>query len=350
MHIYRLAIIGFGNVGQGFVSLLLEQRERLAKQYGLSVSIVAICDILKGSVYDPDGLDPELLLASIQATGTLEAVRAPHIGWSVLRTISESNAEVVVELSPTNLRTGEPALSHIRQALEQGRHVLTSNKGPAALYYPQLAALARARGVDFGIEGTVMSGTPTLRLGRELQISATITHIQGIFNGTTNFILTQMEQGLSFENALAQAQEQGYAEANPEADVEGYDIAAKLMILAHLFMDTTLRLDDIDRHGITQLTGEDIIKAKAAKESWKFLGTLEQTAQGVKGHVGPVRLPAHHSLASIQGATNAIVYSTDVLGDVTLIGPGAGRMETAAALLNDLVALQRKREESVAAP
>ncbi len=343
MHIYRLALIGFGNVGQGFARLISEQGEQLRERFGFRVSIVAICDLLKGSVYDPDGLDTHELLASIHTVGTLENVKVPSIGWSVSQTIRESNADIVVELSYTDLHTGEPALSHIQLALEQGRHVLTSNKGPVALQYPRLVDLARAHGVELGVEGTVMSGTPALKLGQELLAATTIERIQGIFNGTTNSILTRMEQGFTYEEALAEAQRQGYAEADPTADVEGYDTAAKVMILAHLFMNTPLSLDEIDRSGITHLTREAIAQTRDANERWKFLGSVERAARGVKARVGLVRLPSHHLLASVQGATNAIMYHTDVLGEVALVGPGAGRVETAFALVCDLIALHRKR-------
>ncbi len=296
MHIYRLALIGFGNVGQGFARLISEQGEQLRERFGFRVSIVAICDLLKGSVYDPDGLDTHELLASIHTVGTLENVKVPSIGWSVSQTIRESNADIVVELSYTDLHTGEP-----------------------------------------------MSGTPALKLGQELLAATTIERIQGIFNGTTNSILTRMEQGFTYEEALAEAQRQGYAEADPTADVEGYDTAAKVMILAHLFMNTPLSLDEIDRSGITHLTREAIAQTRDANERWKFLGSVERAARGVKARVGLVRLPSHHLLASVQGATNAIMYHTDVLGEVALVGPGAGRVETAFALVCDLIALHRKR-------
>ena len=187
-----------------------------------------------------------------------------------------------------------------------------------------------------------MSGTPALRLGQELLAATTIDRIQGIFNGTTNFILTRMEQGFTYEETVIEAQSQGYAEADPTADVAGYDTAAKVMILAHLFMNTSLSLKEIDLSGITHLSGEAIAQARVEDERWKFLGSVERTARGVKARVGLVCLPSHHLLASVQGTTNAIMYHTDVLGEVTLIGPGAGRMETAFALVSDLIALHRK--------
>lgn len=343
MQTYRLALIGFGNVGQGLAQILWEQADELAGRFGVRFEIVAISDLLKGSVYDPDGLMPATLLTKVQTHGNLDDVVAPHRGWGALRTISESNADIVVEISYTDLNTGEPALGHIQQALAVGKHVVTTNKGPIALQYPALSTLAAANGVQIGVEGTVMSGTPALRLGLDLLAGAGIGRIQGILNGTTNYILTQMEAGISYEAALAEAQAQGYAEADPTGDVEGYDAAGKVVILANLLMDTPLTMADVERKGITGLTLADIDEARLANERWKLIGTVEKKGDQVVASVRPLRLPAAHPLANVSGATNAITYTTDLLGDVTLVGPGAGRVETGYALLGDLLAIHRNR-------
>ncbi|RME49469.1 MAG: homoserine dehydrogenase [Caldilineae bacterium] len=343
MRTYKLALIGFGNVGQGLARILSERGDELARRYGARFQIVAVSDLLKGSLYDPDGLNPAELLDAVQSAGTLEGVTAPERGWDALRTITETNADAVVEISYTDLKTGEPARTHIEAALTHGRHVVTTNKGPIALHYPQLAALARQHGVEIGAEGTVMSGTPALRLGTELLAGAGVTKVQGILNGTTNYILTQMEAGASYADALADAQARGYAEADPTGDVEGFDAAGKVVILANLLMDAELTMADVARTGITGLTPDDIAAAQQAGERWKLIGRVERTADGVEASVAPTRVPLSHPLASIGGATNAVTYTTDLLGDVTLIGPGAGRMETGYALLGDLLAIHRRR-------
>ncbi len=183
---YNLALIGFGNVGQAFAQILRDQHASLSQQFGADFVIVSVCDLLKGSVCDPHGLDPAALLDAVTTTGKLETVAAPHHGWDALRTIAESGADVVVELSYTDLKTGEPAVTHLRAALNAGKHVVTTNKGPIALHYAELKKLAEAKGVEIGAEGTVMSGTPSLRLGMELLAAARITRVQGIINGTTN--------------------------------------------------------------------------------------------------------------------------------------------------------------------
>lgn len=345
MQTYRLAIIGFGNVGQGFTQILRDKGADLAQQSGARFQIVAVSDLLKGSVHDPKGIDPAALLDSIAATAKLDRVTAPDRAWQALETIERSQADIVIELSYTDLKTGEPAITHLRRALELGRHVVTTNKGPIALKYPELKALAEKHGVEIGAEGTVMSGTPSLRLAQELLSAAHIRKIQGIVNGTTNYILTQMEAGVPYADALQDAQVKGYAEADPTGDVEGFDAAGKVVIMANLLMGQALTLADVDRQGITQLTPADMAEAKAASERWKLIGRVETIGEQLTASVKPTRLPSTHPLASVSGATNAITFSTDLLGDVTLVGPGAGRIETGYAIVGDLLAIHRKHQK-----
>lgn len=341
MRTVRLALIGFGNVGQGFAHILHDQGAELVRRFDLDVKIVAVCDLLKGSVYDPAGLIPVELLATAEAGKSLETINAPVRGWDAAHTIAESGADVLVELSYTDLKTGEPAATHIREALKRGMHAITTNKGPVALHYPELSALARQNNARLGIEGTVMSGTPTLHLGADLLAGAGVTKIQGIVNGTTNYILTQMDNGGSYAEALAEAQARGYAEADPTGDVEGFDAAGKVVILANVLMGAAITMVDVDRQGITNLTVADIDAARAAGECWKLIACVEKTANGVQASVRPTRVPWGHPLASVSGPTNAVTFTTRLLGDVTLIGPGAGRLATGYAILCDLLAMIR---------
>jgi homoserine dehydrogenase len=335
----RLALIGFGNVGQGFAEILVEKGGELAHRYDLQLQIVAVSDLLKGSVYDPQGLDPAGLLTAVRTDGYLDNIVASQHGWNALETIRNCNADVIIELSYTDLETGQPALDHIRAALESGKHVVTSNKGPVALNYGELKSLADENGLQIGVEGTVMSGTPALHLGYDMLAGAGIQRIQGIVNGTTNYILTCMERGTSYAEALADAQKLGYAEADPTGDVEGYDAAGKAVILANLLMGADLTMADVQRQGISNLTLQDIEEAAAAEKRWRLIALIEQTDDRVQASVQPLQLPISHPLASVSGATNAITYSTSLLGDVTLVGPGAGRTETGYAILGDLLAI-----------
>jgi homoserine dehydrogenase len=288
----------------------------------------------------------------VQRTGKLDDYalaqpsRALFSGWDSLRTIRDSNADTVVEISWTDVQTGQPAIDHVKAAFESGKNAVLTNKGPVALAYRELAELAAAKGVLFRFEGTVMSGTPTIRLAQQALAGCEILEVKGILNGTTNYILTQMEAGQSYADALAEAQRLGYAEADPTADVEGWDAAGKAVILANVLLGGDLRVADVERTGISGLTLADVEAATAAGERWKLIARVWRAddpvgAGGprpqVRASVQPTRLPLSHPLAGVSGAINACTFTTDLLGDVTLVGPGAGRMETGYAVLGDLL-------------
>jgi homoserine dehydrogenase len=342
MRTYRLALIGFGNVGQGLATILRDHGKTIAAQHGAEFRIVSVNTTRHGRVYSPDGFDPGLLLSAYEQTRRIDTMPASYYGWDVQRVIYESNADVVVELTSSDLLSGEPATGYIQAAIRQDRHVVTTNKGPIALHYPELASAAAERGVMLGVEGTVMAGTPLLRVGRELLAAAGIVRIQGILNGTTNYILTRMAEGDSYESALEEAQEKGYAEANPTADVDGYDTAVKIAILSNMLMGIPLKLSNVEREGIRGLTTKDIIRAQQVGEVWKLVGWVERSTDMVKACVRPIRLPGNHTLASVSGATNAVTFVTRLLGDVTIVGPGAGRVETGYAVLSDLLDIHQR--------
>lgn len=340
---YRLALIGFGTVGQGFVEILRDRSVDLTEQFGVRYRITGVCDARLGSVHDPAGLDPEALLEAVRDGGGLESLAAPDLGWDAIRLAEQGAADVLVELSFTDLETGEPATTHVRRALESGKHVVTTNKGPIALHWPELSALATERGLQIGAEGTVMSGTPTVNLGLNLLRAADVRAVRGILNGTCNYILTRMEAGASYEDALNEAQAKGYAEADPSGDVEGFDAAGKVVILGNLLMGEPLTMEDVDRTGISGLTLDDIASAAEAGERWKLIGSLERGPDGVKAVVAPQRVPLSHPLSSVGGAMNAVTFETGILGEVTLVGPGAGRLETGYSVLVDLLEIHRTR-------
>ena len=336
-----LAMIGFGNVGQGLTQILKESHDEYLNALGLDFKIVSITDPLKGSVNDPAGLDPALLLQTVARGNSLNSLPGARPDWNALAMIHETVADVIVEMSYTDLKTGQPATDHVRAAFNAKKHAVTTNKGPVALHFAELQSLAAANGVQFGVEGSVMSGTPCLRLGREMLSAAHIRKVMGIFNGTTNYILTQMEAGASYADALAEAQKLGFAEADPTGDVEGFDAAGKVVILAQLLMNKTISMADVDRSGITNLTVEQVAQAKANGERWKLIGTLENQNGKLTASVKLRCLPMTHPLASVSGPTNAIHFTTDYLNEVTLIGPGAGRLPTGYAILEDILAIYR---------
>jgi homoserine dehydrogenase len=341
---HKLAFIGFGTVGQGLAEILRDKGESLRAGLGFEAQIVAVSDLLKGALYHPEGLDTAKLLEVVQASGQLDDYPdQPGLerGWDSLKTIRESNADSIVEVSYTDVKTGQPAIDHCRAAFESGKHVVMSNKGPVSFAYKELSALAESNGVRWGFEGTVMSGTPALRMPLTALAGNEISEVRGIFNGTTNYILTKMEEGLGYDEALQQAQELGYAEADPTADVEGYDAQGKVVILANVVMNAPLTKEDVACHGISQLTLEEIEQARAGGKRWKLIGRVKKSENKVEASVGPEMVPLSDPLANIMGATNAITYECDLAGPITLVGAGAGRVETGFSILIDLINIER---------
>ncbi len=340
----KIASIGFGTVGQGFVELLNGKKDYLSKKYGISFSVVAISDPIKGSIYDPEGLDLNKVFLLLKEKGSLQDYPCTNKGWDSVKTIEESNADVIVEATPTNLKDGNPGLTHIRKALSLKKHVISTNKGPVALAYSKLKQLAKENGVSFRFEGTVLSGTPALNLSLESLAGAHVQEIRGILNGTTNFILTEMSKGKAYEEALKIAQQLGYAETDPTADVEGWDAVAKTVILSNVVMGGEIRVEDVKREGITNIGKSDIDKAKERGKVIKLIASIAKENGIINAKVSPEEIDGGELLANVNGVLNALVFKTDTLGEVSIIGPGAGRKETGFSLLTDFIHIFTKKE------
>jgi homoserine dehydrogenase len=339
----KMLLVGFGVVGQGLIELLAQTADALRETHGVSFRVAGICDLLKGSVYRPDGLSLTEVQCAIQRQESLvDCCTATMTGLDALQMIEQSEASVVVEVTPTDITTGEPAMSHFKAALQTGKHLVTTNKGPTALALHELSEIAHTNGVEFLYEGTVMAGTPVLNLACRFLAGCSITRIRGILNGTTNYLLSRMEEGLSYADALQEAQRLGYAETNPKNDVEGFDTLAKLVILANSLMGANLQIADVACRGITNFETQAVQEASRENARWKLIGEITRNGEELTARVGPEKTPETDPLHSIAGATNAITFSTDLVKDVTIIGPGAGKTETGFALLSDLLEIYRR--------
>jgi homoserine dehydrogenase len=331
----KIALIGLGTVGQGLLEILRDKGAELKAQNGFDAQIVAVMTRSKGTLYDPNGLDIPALLSAAKVGNLNQYPKSNSLqrNQDILSLIKTCNADVLVECSNTDLQTGQPALDYCYAAFESGKHVVLANKGPVAVAYDELVARATQAGRELRFEATVMAGTPSIRLAMQALRGCQISEAKGILNGTTNYILTQMESGMSYSDALAQAQQLGYAEADPAGDVEGWDAAGKVIILARALFNSTITLKEMDVKGITEITPADVLVATNAGEKWKLIARV--TPQG--GSVQPMRVKLSNPLAAVSGGTNAITYTTDLLGDVTLVGSGAGRQQTGFGLLSDLL-------------
>lgn len=341
---HKLAFIGFGGVGQGLASILIDKKEKLKEEYGTDFQVVSISDLYKGSIHDPEGLNLEKVLDSLKEHKNLDGYPESSgliRGWDSIETIEKSNADTMIEITFTDVNTGQPAIDHCKKAFEAGKNAVLTNKGPVALAVKELQALASEKGVEFLFEGTVMSGTPAIRMPLTSLAGNDIREIKGIFNGTTNYMLMRMDQGLEFEEALKEAQDKGFAEADPTNDIEGYDVMYKMVIMANVVMGASITKEEVSRTGITSLTPADMKEAKNNGETWKLIGKVVQEDGRVTASVGPERLKLDDPLAGINGALNAVTYDCDLSGPVTLIGAGAGIPETGFALLIDLLNMKK---------
>jgi homoserine dehydrogenase len=344
--LYRIGLVGCGTVGRGFLEILDQKAAALEAEAGFQARIVAIVDKIKGSVVSPQGLDIKKTLKVLGQglpLSTVDPEAAVPAGSSAVDVIAACPADIILELTPTDIRTGEPAAEHIRTALRTGKHVVTTNKGPVALHLRALRELAARKKRLFRFEGTVMSGTPVFSLVEHGFAGNILREVSGILHGTTNFILSKMEtEDMDYGKALALAQKLGYAEADPTADVEGIDALAKVVILANVLFGADLKPADIRPEGITGISREMVRAAKAEGLRYKLVGFVRRTANGAAAGVAPRRLPFTDPLAGIMGARNALTFDLDLLGPVTIEGPGAGRIETGHAVLQDLLAIHRE--------
>jgi homoserine dehydrogenase len=343
----RVWVVGLGTVGQWLLRFLHSNAGRLADRHGVAVTVVGVANARDGFVYDADGLDLASVLELIANGRSIAEQPAVRHYSSALDGLAGTDADVLVEVTASPAGDGEPGLSHMREALGRGIPVATSNKWPVALHGVELARLARSRGAVLRAESTVMSGTPLLGPLVEGLAGTIPIELRGIVNATANFILSAMAGGRSYEEALAKAQEAGLAERGIEADVEGYDAQAKVMILAGLLFGRQLRPDQVVRRGISAIARAEVDDAVAAGGRIRQVATLRFSepdgAGEVDARVEPLVLRGDDPLANVEGTTNAVVCRASPVGEITIAGPGAGLELAGQGVLSDLIAVARSR-------
>jgi homoserine dehydrogenase len=341
----RIWVVGFGTVGRWLVEALDSQTERLADRYGVAFTVVGIANARDGLVYDGDGLHlPSALALASEGRSLMEqpGVRS----WpTTIEGLRATEADALVEVASSPSTDGEPGWAHMREALERGIPVVTSNKWPVALHGVELSELARSRGAAFRAESTVMSGTPLLSSLIDGLAGAVPLSLRGLLNATANFILSRMTEGSSYEEALAEAQRAGLAERDPSADVDGHDTVAKVMILAALVFGRQLRREEVVLRGISAISPRDIDEAASKGARLKHVAALDFSEPDgigeVRARVEPKLLPLDDPLAAVEGTANAVVCRASPLGQVTIVGPGAGPELAGQGVLSDLIAVAR---------
>lgn len=334
----NFAFMGFGHVGRAFARLLIERRRWLLKEFGLEWKITGIATMNHGTCIDHEGLPARKILGSWKRHSTLESFNKGPVCASPTDFIRQCGADVLFEMSVLDL-TGEPAATYIREALGAGLHVITTNKGAVSTHFRQLTKLARLRGVRFLYEGTVMDGAPVFNMVRQNLPGTRIRSLRGILNSTTNYILTQMEQGTSFEAALEYARSAGIAEANPMLDLEGWDSAAKLSVLIQALMGASVKPKDIDRSGISEDTGRIVRAAVRRDRRLRLVARAYRQGGRVIGKVELQELEVFDPLANIRGLGNILVLNTDTMRELALVENNPSVDQTAFGLFSDLVSL-----------
>jgi homoserine dehydrogenase len=341
----RIWLVGFGTVGRWVMHAIDSQRERLAGKYGIGITVVGLASARDGFIYAGNGLDIRSALALASEGRSLAGHPGVRCWPSAIDGLRATDADLLVEVTASPSGNGEPGVAHIREALRREIPVVTSNKWPVALRGVEFAELARSRGVAFRAESTVMSGTPVLSTLVDGLAGAVPLDLRGLLNATANFILSRMAEGRTYEDALAEAQMAGLAERNLAADVEGHDAVAKVMILSALVFGRQLRPEQVACRGITQIDRSELVQAASSGARLKHVATLEFSepdgAGNVTARVAPELLPGSDPLAKIEGTTNAVVCRANPIGEVTIIGPGAGPQLAGQGVFSDLIAVAR---------
>ena len=331
----RIILCGFGVVAQSLAKLLESRTSDLYSKYGMKPRIVGVFDS-KGSAYDNSGLDLKKLISVKKEFGSVRRYNKSEKIISGLEMIENLDADVLIETTASNYKDAEPGMSNIINAMKKGLHVISVNKGPLALAFPSLMELAKYNQVLLRFSGTVGGGTPILDYAKNSLRGEKIISFQGILNGTTNYILTNMRNGLSFDDALKDAKNKGYVEADESLDLDGLDAGAKLVILANWIMGLKVTMKDIERIGIRKLTSLDIDEASKKSCSIKLIASCND-----KLVVNPIEIKNDDPLC-VDGTLNAISFTSEHSGTQTIIGKGAGGTETASSILRDLLDIRKE--------
>jgi len=334
----RFLLIGVGNVGRRFLGLVESKGSTLRERLGLDLVLVGAADS-SGIAVNPDGLPiPEIVELKNAGRSVAEHPQWGERAGSALEMVQTQDADLLLEASPGNVDDGQPALGCIEAALSAGMDVVTANKAPLVLAFPRLAELARTSGVRLRYDATVAGGLPAVNLGQRDLAAAKIHRLEGVLNLTTNYILTRMAQdGLSYDQALSDAQAAGHAETDPTLDVEGWDAANKLVILAHSVLGFPATLDDVEVTGITGIDRDALEAATAEGMRVKLVAVAEADGDGYSLSVRPKRLAADHPLAQLGPRQMGIVYHTDISGSISAAIVEETPVPTASAMLRDVV-------------
>ena len=338
----NICLVGFGNAAQEFCRMLITKNSELKASTGYEVKVTAIAGRSKGAIINSKGINLEKALSDVKNAGSFDVSAEDTVNMETLQVIQNCSANVLVELSTLSIYDGEPAITHIETAFERGMHVITGNKGPIAWKYQKLRDNSKDRGLQFLYETTVMDGTPIFNFVKYTLPGCKVVSFRGILNSTTNFVLEEMENGNSYEEAIKEAKRRGFAEEDPSMDIDGWDAAAKTAALLNVLMNTNINPTEIDRQGIAHITLEDIEKAKKEQCKIKLLceGYVEDNK--AKGKVHPVYIKNNDILSNIDSTSSILGITTDLMGEVQIIEKNPEIQQTAYGIYSDLLTLMKE--------
>ena len=332
-----IGLIGFGGVGQALIKLLIDKESYLLQQYNLKINVKYIIKS-NGGIYNASGINLSEILKVIDENINIKCHNEWKDNLNINDIIDNNDIDTLVELTSTNIETGEPGLTHIRKSLENNINVVTGNKGPILLDYKKLKVLADNNNVELKVGCTTGGALPSINGGIYDIAGSKIQSIEGVLNGTTNYILSKMaNDNVDYKEALLEAQKVGIAESDPSLDVLGYDTASKIIILSNVLMNSDLKLEDLKINGIEEVRLDNIEKAKVRGNKIKLIGKVYKKDNLVKGYVTPIEIDENHPLYCVDYKNKGIYYKTDTLGDISIIGGASGTKNAAASILREII-------------
>ncbi|MGO1371836.1 MAG: hypothetical protein ACTHVE_08275 [Senegalia sp. (in: firmicutes)] len=340
---FKIAMLGFGSAGKAFAKLLMDKHEEILEKYECDTKVVAISTNSRGSMVDEAGIDLESTLSDIENLNKFNEKRKCYSKLNSMEIAKTVNYDVIMELTPLQIFTGQPAIDHIKIALNRKKHAITANKGPIAWAYEELRELAKKQNSLFYYETTVMDGTPVFNLVEETLDLCKVTQVNGILNSTTNFILEEIAEGKAYDDVMVEGKKRGFIEADPAMDIEGWDAAAKTAVLLNVLMDANINPSDIDRRGIEDITKEQIEDAEKRGNIIKLIchGSIKNGE--IIGKVEPKEISKDHIYANIKGTSSVVTISTDLMRDLTIVEHDPEIEQTAYGVFSDLLRVIKNR-------
>ncbi len=333
----KVAMLGFGNAGQAFVKLLLDKHDEIVDKYKYDIKVVAISTKSRGSMVNEKGIDLRLALSDMEELNHFRKNREDYSSFNSMEIAKTVDYNVIIELTPLEIFTGQPAIDHIKTAFNRSKHAITANKGPIAWAYEELKDLAKKQDSLFYYETTVMDGTPIFNLVEETLEFCKITEVNGILNSTTNYVLEEIAKGKEYDDVIVEGKKRGFIEANPAMDIEGWDAAAKTAVLLNILMGANITPADIDRKGIEDITNKQIEEAANKGNVIKLIchGSIKDGK--IIGTVQPKEIGKDSIYSNIKGTSSVVTISTDLMGDISIVEHEPEIEQTAYGVFGDIL-------------